>query len=245
MDAPDRDRDSVLEEERRLACVGMTRARSELFLSAPQVIGRGRRVRTAEPSPFLDEIPDELLTVGGRGDGDAGRCAGRAGDAEGRHHGPVRTRGAAVKGGSWNARAQRHRRREHGRPAVNDAEWYRRFDRLPARGAGIRGRGNDARVLNLAEGRGPAAARTVKWLTNEVRRRGRRQNSYQSVALQRLLRTLTEETTAEPCENALHEWNLPGAGETELECFVCGRSISVGISDRFGSESVIDLLRNR
>ena len=55
--------DAVIEEERRLAYVGMTRARTELVLSTPRTVGSGRRQRAAKPSPFLDEIPDELRTT--------------------------------------------------------------------------------------------------------------------------------------------------------------------------------------
>ena len=56
---------TAVEEERRLArlaYVGMTRARSELYLSVPAVIGHGARHRPIEPSPFLTEIPENLRT---------------------------------------------------------------------------------------------------------------------------------------------------------------------------------------
>jgi DNA helicase-2/ATP-dependent DNA helicase PcrA len=49
------------EEERRLFYVGMTRARSRLILSH---VGRRKitgRIMTMRPSPFLDDIPEELL----------------------------------------------------------------------------------------------------------------------------------------------------------------------------------------
>ncbi len=52
-----------MEEERRLAYVGMTRARSELYLSVPAVTGHGARQRPTEPSPFLIEIPENLRTA--------------------------------------------------------------------------------------------------------------------------------------------------------------------------------------
>ena len=59
--ASSRDDEEQLEEERRLAYVGMTRARDRLTLS----LARRRMVRgewvTREPSPFLDAIPLELL----------------------------------------------------------------------------------------------------------------------------------------------------------------------------------------
>ena len=61
------DAGTAIEEERRLAYVGMTRARSELYLSVPAVIGHGNRQRPADPSPFLADIPEELRTTGGDG----------------------------------------------------------------------------------------------------------------------------------------------------------------------------------
>ena len=56
------DNQTAVEEERRLAYVGMTRARSELYLSVPAVTGHGARQRPTEPSPFLTEIPENLRT---------------------------------------------------------------------------------------------------------------------------------------------------------------------------------------
>jgi len=51
-----------LEEERRLFYVAVTRARHDLILCVPQVIGRGYG-SPAPPSRFLEEIGDEHLTV--------------------------------------------------------------------------------------------------------------------------------------------------------------------------------------
>ena len=59
----ERNQDEVVEEERRLAYVGMTRARTELYLSVPRTIGVGDRQRTTHPSPFLEEIPSWLRTT--------------------------------------------------------------------------------------------------------------------------------------------------------------------------------------
>ena len=56
------DENAVVEEERRLAYVGMTRARTELYLSVPRMIGNGGRQRPTHPSPFLEEIPPALRT---------------------------------------------------------------------------------------------------------------------------------------------------------------------------------------
>lgn len=51
----------AIEEERRLAYVGMTRARSELVLSIPKITGHGAKQRPTTASPFLAEIPDKRL----------------------------------------------------------------------------------------------------------------------------------------------------------------------------------------
>jgi DNA helicase-2/ATP-dependent DNA helicase PcrA len=57
------DAGAAIEEERRLAYVGMTRARTELYLSVPAVTGHGTQQRATAPSPFLAEIPDQLRTT--------------------------------------------------------------------------------------------------------------------------------------------------------------------------------------
>jgi DNA helicase-2/ATP-dependent DNA helicase PcrA len=61
-----------LEEERRLLFVGITRARRELYLSHCRIREfRGQRTATI-PSCFLDELPEEALTVSDRSEyGDA------------------------------------------------------------------------------------------------------------------------------------------------------------------------------
>jgi DNA helicase-2/ATP-dependent DNA helicase PcrA len=50
-----------LEEERRLFYVAMTRAKKRLVLSACRARRRRGELEPAEPSPFLDELPRELL----------------------------------------------------------------------------------------------------------------------------------------------------------------------------------------
>ncbi|MDB5294135.1 MAG: pcrA 2, partial [Phycisphaerales bacterium] len=68
------------EEERRLLFVGITRARQRLLIAKAQVrTVRGMRERTIT-SPFLNELPDEHVTVTDRtGIGDLGGGSGRGG----------------------------------------------------------------------------------------------------------------------------------------------------------------------
>jgi DNA helicase-2/ATP-dependent DNA helicase PcrA len=85
-----------LEEERRLAYVGITRARQRLYLSRAVTRGAWGQPQYNPPSRFTDELPPELVRwertagsytswsgtgggVGGRGGGDRGRGGGFAG----------------------------------------------------------------------------------------------------------------------------------------------------------------------
>jgi ATP-dependent DNA helicase UvrD/PcrA len=85
-----------LEEERRLAYVGITRARQRLYLSRAVTRSSWGAPQYNPPSRFTDELPDELVRwertgsaytswsgsgggVGGRGGGDRGRGGGFAG----------------------------------------------------------------------------------------------------------------------------------------------------------------------
>ncbi|HEU0041448.1 MAG TPA: 3'-5' exonuclease, partial [Jiangellaceae bacterium] len=85
-----------LEEERRLAYVGITRARQRLYLSRSVTRGAWGQPQYNPPSRFMDELPPELIRwertagnytswsgtgggVGGRGGGDRSRGGGFAG----------------------------------------------------------------------------------------------------------------------------------------------------------------------
>ena len=54
-------RGDEIEEERRLAFVGMTRAKEELYLCLARVRDFRGQTRCAVPSPFLTELPEDAL----------------------------------------------------------------------------------------------------------------------------------------------------------------------------------------
>ena len=64
-----------LEEERRLAYVGITRARERLYLSRAVSRAAWGAPCYNPPSRFLDEIPDELRRLAARGSGSRGLAA--------------------------------------------------------------------------------------------------------------------------------------------------------------------------
>ncbi len=72
--------DGDLEEERRLAYVGITRAKERLVLTSARKRGRGQMARQRTPSRFLAEIPEELISrqlasAGGNQNAEASRAA--------------------------------------------------------------------------------------------------------------------------------------------------------------------------
>ena len=67
-----------LEEERRLAYVGITRARERLYLTRSTMRSAWGQPSYNPPSRFLEEIPDELRGVEAHGPGDAVRVDGPA-----------------------------------------------------------------------------------------------------------------------------------------------------------------------
>jgi DNA helicase-2/ATP-dependent DNA helicase PcrA len=69
--------DQELEEERRLAYVGITRAEEELYLSCARTRTLFGRTMMNAPSRFLGEIPEELLEVVSAGNGFGSFGAGR------------------------------------------------------------------------------------------------------------------------------------------------------------------------
>ncbi|MCS7459872.1 DNA helicase PcrA [Paenibacillus doosanensis] len=74
-----------LEEERRLAYVGITRAEQELFLTCARMRTLFGRTNMNAPSRFLTEIPEELLEVASPGGTIGGRSGGSWGSREGRY----------------------------------------------------------------------------------------------------------------------------------------------------------------
>ncbi|WP_282938875.1 DNA helicase PcrA [Paenibacillus sp. RC67] len=74
-----------LEEERRLAYVGITRAEQELFLTCAKMRTLFGRTNMNAPSRFLKEIPEELLEMAVPGGTIGGRSGGSWGGREGRY----------------------------------------------------------------------------------------------------------------------------------------------------------------
>ncbi|MEO1266747.1 MAG: 3'-5' exonuclease, partial [Myxococcota bacterium] len=62
--------DGDLEEERRLAYVGITRARQQLVLTSTHQRGRGHAKKRRHPSRFLHEIPDDVIRINRHGEPD-------------------------------------------------------------------------------------------------------------------------------------------------------------------------------
>jgi len=96
-----------LEEERRLAYVGITRAREKLYLTRAQMRSMWGQSQYMPASRFLDEVPEEVLdvaragsTLGGAGFGGSG-YGGSSGGSGGRGAG----RGPSFSGGIGGGRA--------------------------------------------------------------------------------------------------------------------------------------------
>ncbi|MFE5324664.1 DNA helicase PcrA [Paenibacillus sp. NPDC056579] len=89
-----------LEEERRLAYVGITRAEQELFLTCARMRTLFGRTNMNAPSRFLTEIPEELLEVASPGGTIGGRSGGSSwGSREGRYGSTGGSFGSSAGGG--------------------------------------------------------------------------------------------------------------------------------------------------
>jgi len=62
-DAEEEGNDSSIEEERRLFYVAITRAREKLFITSCQKRRSMHNTKECSPSPFLEEIPGELINI--------------------------------------------------------------------------------------------------------------------------------------------------------------------------------------
>lgn len=93
-----------LEEERRLAYVGITRAEEELFLTCARMRTLFGRTNTNAPSRFLREIPEEFREEAGPGRDRFGR-PGMAGGFTDRRSGAAGGRGGAAVGSGGGASA--------------------------------------------------------------------------------------------------------------------------------------------
>ncbi|WP_248929496.1 DNA helicase PcrA [Paenibacillus hamazuiensis] len=104
--------DQELEEERRLAYVGITRAEQELFLSCARMRTLFGRTQMNAPSRFLGEIPEELVEVVSGGGPSFGRGGFGAGGGFARS---AQLGGGAARSGAFGSAAG------FGRPAAAGA----------------------------------------------------------------------------------------------------------------------------
>ncbi|GAB2535044.1 UvrD-helicase domain-containing protein [Brachybacterium huguangmaarense] len=126
-----------LEEERRLAYVGITRAREKLYLTRAQMRAAWGAPQYFPASRFLDEVPEKVLDVaragstlaGGLGGGyGGGYGGGRGGSGGGYTRGPSVT-GVGVGGAN---------RRDITRPSFTPARKPKSAEELPALAVGDR-----------------------------------------------------------------------------------------------------------
>lgn len=118
-----------LEEERRLAYVGITRAREKLYLTRAQMRATWGAPQFMPASRFLDEVPESVLDVARAGSSLAGSGYGSANSYGGR-------------GGSWSA----------------DGYGAGASRRGPSFSGGTRGGRRDVKRPSFGSGRAPRAA---------------------------------------------------------------------------------------
>ena len=143
-----------LQEERRLAYVGITRARERLYLS--RAVSRSAWGQPAwnPPSRFLDEVPGELVDWTGALDSASGPRWGD--DIDGRYRAGSDGRYRAESDGRYRAESDgRHRGSDHGYRAVNPRSGSAQESLAASRmsgGAGLRGGAGNRAILVLAVG---------------------------------------------------------------------------------------------
>ncbi|WP_114856512.1 UvrD-helicase domain-containing protein [Brachybacterium sp. YJGR34] len=122
-----------LQEERRLAYVGITRARSKLFLTRAQMRAMWGQTQFMPASRFLDEVPDEVLDVARAGSTLSG--AGFGGGVGGSGYGGGRSgggRGPSFSGGIGGGRS------DVKRPSLGSGRSATPAEKLPQLAAGDR-----------------------------------------------------------------------------------------------------------
>ena len=148
-----------LEEERRLAYVGITRARERLFVSHAWSRMLWGATQYNPPSRFLDEIPSELVSVvdpGGRTPGRASLRSSYRSDGGGRHEGFVPSSEAGRDRIVDQAIARRAASGNHRCGTPRAAGRRRRAPRQVRRGSDPRHRGR------RRQGRGDRAVQRVR-----------------------------------------------------------------------------------
>ena len=118
-----------LEEERRLAYVGITRARQRLHVSHAWSRMLFGSTQYNPPSRFLDEIPDELIEHVGQG-----RRLVRAGVVPQRRRGPARRLDERPQRVGGRRQPRAHRGRGHRQRAAGHQHHHGRRVHRPARG---------------------------------------------------------------------------------------------------------------
>lgn len=113
--------DSEMSEERRLAYVGLTRAMERLYLTRAETRSMWGQGQANPPSPFLEEIPEELIDWKRTGSAYAGGSGGWGGNryGAGSGYGGGSYSGGAGYSSGWNSRTS--------------SVYSDRFDDAPAR----------------------------------------------------------------------------------------------------------------
>ena len=82
-------------------------------------------------------------------------------------------------------------------------------------------------LFQTARERGAAWGRTLTWLADELIDEQASAETYQRRTLTERLAALVGDRRPTKCKPWEHEWNLPGAGEHEIECALCDEKSAI------------------